>query len=237
MYYRSLTARFAWLALSCACLAQTPNLEPMAKLPPLPLVSFDFVLEGSAPPHYSIAVEPDGKATYRADEAPASGAAPLPPYVQQFRISEPTRKQIFDLALALNCFKGEFEYHGHSIANMGAKTLKCTYADRESHTTYNYSTNQRLQELTTLFQNISNTLEYARRLDHFHRYDKLGLEAELKSMEEQEKHKQLAELQAAAPQLERIVNDSSIFNVTRHRAEHLLQVIKANPAARAAAPQ
>jgi hypothetical protein len=79
-------------------------------------------------------------------------------------------------------------------------------------------------------------MEYGRRLDYLQRYEKLGLEAELKSMEEQEKNKQLAELQAVAPQLERIVNDGSILNVTRHRAEHLLQVIKSNPAARAAAP-
>jgi hypothetical protein len=238
MVYRTLTVLLAWLALSCACLAQSPNPEPMAGQPVLPIVSFDFLLEGSTPPHYSIAVEPDGKTTYRADEVPAgAGAAPMQPYVQQFLVSDPTRSRIFDLSAALQCFQGEFEYRGGRLANMGAKTLKCTWADRESHTTYNYSTNLRLQELTTLFQNMSNTMEHGHRLDYLHRYDKLGLEAELKSMEEQEKNKQLAELQAVAPQLERIVNDSSILNVTRYRAEHLLQVIKSNPAARAAVPQ
>jgi hypothetical protein len=239
MVYRTLTVLLAWLALSCACLAQSPNPQPTARQRALPIVSFDFLLEGSTPPHYSIAVEPDGKATYRADEVPgAAGAAPMQPYSQQFLVSDPTRTRIFDLTAALQCFQGEFEYRGgNHLANMGAKTLKCTWADRETHTTYNYSTNPQLQELTTLFQNISNTMVYGRRLDYLHRYDKLGLEAELKSMEEQEKNKRLAELQAVAPQLERIVNDSSILNVTRYRAEHLLQVIKSNPAARAAAPQ
>ncbi len=238
MVYRTLTVLLAWLALSCACQAQSPNPEPMARQAVLPIVSFDFLLEGSTPPHYWIAVEPDGKATYHADEDPAAGAAPMQPYVHQFLVSDPTRLRIFDLSMALQCFKGQFEYRGGSrLANMGAKTLKCAWADRETHTTYNYSTNQQLQELTTIFQNISNTMEYGRRLDFLHRYDKLGLEAELKSMEEQEKNKRLAELQAVAPQLERIVNDSSILNVTRYRAEHLLQVIKSNPAARAAVPR
>ena len=239
MVYRTLTVLLAWLALSCACRAQSPHPQPTARQRVLPIVSFDFLMEGSAPPHYSIAVEPDGKATYRADEVPgAAGAAPMQPYSQQFLVSGPTRTRIFDLSSALQCFQGEFEYRGgNHLANMGAKTLKCTWADRETHTTYNYSTNQHLQELATIFQNISNTLEYGRLLDYLHRYDKLGLEAELKSMEEQEKNKRLAELQAVAPQLERIVNDSSILNVTRYRAEHLLQVIKSNPAARAAAPQ
>jgi hypothetical protein len=238
MVRRPLTLLFVLFALPCACLAQSPNPHPVDSQAVLPIVSFDFLLEGSAPPHYSIAVAPDGQATYRSDEPPAAaGAAPQPPYVHQFLVSDTTRSRIFDIAAALQCFQGEFEYRGGRIANMGAKTLKCTYADRESHTTYNYSTNPRLQELTTLFQNVSNTMESGRRLDYLQRYDKLGLEAELKFMEEQEKSKQLAELQAVAPQLERILNDGAILNVTRHRAEHLLQVIKSNPAARAAAPQ
>jgi hypothetical protein len=235
MVQRTLTVLFALLALPCACLAQSPDPESTARQPALPIVSFDFLLEGSAPPHYSIAVEPDGKATYRSDEVTA-GAAPQPD-VQQFLVSDSTRSRIFDLAAALQCFHGQFEYRGGRVANMGAKTLKCTWADRESQTTYNYSTNPQLQELTTLFQNMSNTMEHARRLDYLHRYEKLGLEAELKFMEEQEKNKVLGELQAVAPQLERIFNDSSILNVTRRRAERLLQVIKSNPAARAAVPQ
>jgi hypothetical protein len=237
MVYRLLTLLSVLIVLSCACLAQSPNPRPTDSQAALPIVSFDFLLEGSAPPHYSIAVAPDGQATYRSDDPPAADAAPQQPYVHQFLVSDATRSRIFALSAALQCFQGQFEYRGGRVANMGAKTLKCTYGDRESHTTYNYSTNPRLQELTTLFQNISNTMEHGRRLEFLHRYDKLGLDAELKFMEEQERNKQLAELQAVAPQLERVLNDGSILNVTRHRAEHLLQVIKANPAARAAVLQ
>ncbi len=237
MPYRAWTVLVAFAVLTCVSLAQTPNPEPRAKEPALPIVSFDFVLDGTEPPHYAIAVEPDGQATYRADDVAKTDSAPMQPYWQRFHISGPTGARIFDLARALNCFKGDFEYRGSRVANMGAKTLKCAYSDRESQTTYNHSTNPQLQELTTIFQNMANTMEHGRRLDFLHRYDKLGLEAELKAMEEQEKSKRLGELQAVAPQLERIVNDSSILNVTRHRAEHLLQVIKADPAARAAVPQ
>ncbi len=235
---RTLLAAIVIAALSGATFAQTPTLEPNSKTSPLPIVSFDFVLPGTTPPHYSIAVEPDGKAAYRADEAPPAGAAAGEPYTLKFLLSQPTRTRIFDLALELNCFQGTFEFHGSArIANMGAKTLKCAYADHETQTTYNYSTNVKLQELSTIFQNISNTLEYGRRLAFLHRFDKLGLEAEMKSMEEQARNNRLAELQAVAPQLESILNDHAVINVTRRRAEHLLQLIKADPAARAAAPQ
>jgi hypothetical protein len=237
MAHRTLIVIVVWFALGCVSPAQTPNPEPTSKGPPVPIVSFDFVLPGSMPPHYAISVEPDGKASYRADDAPTANSAPMQPDLQQFLVSEPTRKRISELALALNCFQGNFEYRGHSVANMGAKTLKCTYADHGTHTTYNYTTNPQLQELTTIFQNISNTMEFGRRLEYLHRFDKLGLEGALKSMEEQEKEKRLGELQAVAPELEQILNDNSVMNVSRHRAGRLLQAIKANPAARAAVPQ
>jgi hypothetical protein len=238
MFVRTLLLIAFLLASVGSSLAQTPKLEPQTQNPALPIVTFDFVLPGATPPHYSIAVEPDGKATYRGDEAPRDGSVPMPPSYQQFTVSEPTRKQIFDLTMSLNCFKGDFEFHGSQrVANMGSKTLKCTYANRESQTTYNYSNNPQLQQLAVIFQNMGNTLQYGQRLEYLHRYDKLGMEAELKSMEEAAKNKRLAELQAVMPQLQQIVDDTSIMNVSRRRAEHLLQRIKANPAARAAAPQ
>lgn len=225
------------LAASCSPVgAQTPNLEPTHPNPSLPIISFEFALPGSNPPHYSIAVEPDGKASYRSDPLVGDNIAGEP-YLQQFLVSEPTRKRIFALALALNCFRGNFEYHSGRIANTGAKTLKCAYVDHQSQTTYNYSTNPKLQELATIFQDISTTLEFGRRLTYLHRYDKLGLEAELKSMQDQARNKRLGELQAVAPQLQQILNDQAIINVTRRRAEQLLQLIRSDPAARAAAPQ
>ncbi len=235
---RTLTLFLLLTACTGTLAAQTPKLEPNSRNPSLPIVSFEFELPGSNPPHYSLSVEPDGNAAYRADEL-TEGSGGEQPYIFKFVLSEPARSRIFDLTLALNCFKSNYEFRGGRtrVANMGAKTLKCAYSDRQSQTTYNYSTNPQIQELTALFEKISNTLEYGRRLAYLHRFDKLGLEAELKSMEEEEKDGRLAELQAVAPQLETIFNDTGVINVTRRRAEHLLQVIKSNTAARAAGPR
>ena len=41
-----------------------------------------------------------------------------------------------------------------------------------------------VQQLTQLFQSLSTTLEFGRRLEYFHRYQKLALDEELKRMED-----------------------------------------------------
>jgi hypothetical protein len=188
------------------------------------------------PAHYSIAVESSGQAAYRCDDSTRAGATPGDPYLVEFIISEPTRTRIFDLAKALNYFHGDFDYRKTRVANMGTKTLTFTNGDKQSRTSYNYSTNPQIQELTTLFQNIGNTLDHGRQLTFLYRFDKLGLEAETKQMEADAKNNRLAELQAVQPILEKIANDHSVMNVTRHRIESFLSLIKGSPAAEAAAP-
>jgi hypothetical protein len=99
-----------------------------------------------------------------------------------------------------------------------------TYKDsqRRNQASYNYSPMTAVQELTALFQNISATLEFGRRLDYYHHYQKLALEEELKRMEEMMIEKSLDEIQAIAPILHQIAADSSVINVSRARAQRLL---------------
>ena len=61
-----------------------------------------------------------------------------------------------------------------------------TYKDsgRSTTATYNYSPVAAVQQITQLFQSLSTTLEFGRRLQYFHHYQKLALDEELKRMEE-----------------------------------------------------
>jgi hypothetical protein len=77
-------------------------------------------------------------------------------------------------------------------------------------------------------QNISATLEFGHRLQYDHRYQKLALEEELKRMEELARTKDLIEVAAIRPILERIVADASVMNVTRARAQRLLDQVGAH---------
>jgi hypothetical protein len=82
-----------------------------------------------------------------------------------------------------------------------------------------------------MFQSIASTLEYARRLLYFHRYQKLALDEELKRMETQAKNNELMELQAVQPVLKQIYDDSSVMNVVRARAERLIEMGRGRTAA------
>jgi hypothetical protein len=53
------------------------------------------------------------------------------------------------------------------------------------------------------------------------RFDKLGLEEELKAMENAAESHNLAELQIIQPTLESIAQDSTVLNIARKRAKKL----------------
>jgi hypothetical protein len=107
-------------------------------------------------------------------------------------------------------------------ANTGKKTLRYEDSTREQQTEYNYSTHSEIQQLTKSFQSIALTMEFARHLQYFRRYQPLALEEDLKRMEEMARDNDLKELQAIAPILKDIAEDKSILNVARVRAQRLV---------------
>ncbi|PYP86999.1 MAG: hypothetical protein DMG65_17870 [Candidatus Angelobacter sp. Gp1-AA117] len=205
-----------------ALLAQYQN---QSQSSPVPTLSFDLYWEAATPQNYTITVDALGAAHYvsRNPTRAAAGAEPDDPeYDLHFTISGPSRDRIFNLAQELNYFQGQFDYKQHRIANTGAKTLHYQDATRDNSTTYNWSENKSIQELTRLFQGISNTLQFGEKLKFKKRFDKLGLEKELKGMEDLAQNQDLAELQIIAPVLQNIADDTSVLHVARERARRLL---------------
>lgn len=215
------------LALSMALLAQVPNLHPQQTFTPEPIVSFSLELAGAVPPYYSISVESTGNAAYRS--SPIPGDMEGDPYITKFVVSQAARTRIFDLAKKLHYFKGDYEYHKGRLANTGAKTLYYTDEKTNNSTTYNYSSNQEIQELTKLFQGISTTLEFGRRLQYYYDHQKLGLDDELKRMDQMAQEGQLDELQAVSPILRKIADDPQVMHIDKQHAQHLLQLASASP--------
>jgi hypothetical protein len=235
------SALLLFIACSLFASAQTTDPEPNRTGAPVPVITFDFNFPGGSPAHYSISVESTGRTSYRSDAGTSSGDQQ--PYTSQFTMSDAVKRQIFDLAKQARYFQGDFEYHGGRVANTGTKTM--TYAEgpqradlnnptngKQNRTTYNYSQNPAIQQLTSIFQKISATMEFGSRLEHEHRFDRMSLEGELKRMEEMLKSHDLLELQAIGTVLRDIAQDSAIFNVTRERAMRLFRAGEAQVAAK-----
>ena len=138
--------------------------------------------------------------------------------------SDATRARIFELAAQAHYFSGKIDSGNRKVAFTGAKKLIYNDGERETAAAYNYSSVPAVQQLTTLFQSVSATLEFGRRLAYFHRYQKLALDDELKRMEEEVRRGDLIELQTVKPVLQEIYDDSSVMNVVRARAQRIMEM-------------
>ena len=216
------------LALGCALCVAAAQAPPVASAPPAPpTITFTFDLPQTDPSHYVIAVDAGGNASYQAHGDDPDDS----PYRFEFRVSDSARDSLFAAARELNYFQGDFDYRKSRIAFTGAKKLDYTSPDQQGSTTYNWSQDVRIQRITTFFQNLSNTLEFGRRIGYLHKHDKLGIDAELKRMEEMARNGDLAELQVVAPVLQKVAADPAVINLARKRAEALLARIPAPSAA------
>jgi hypothetical protein len=185
-------------------------------------VSFKLDFPGAEPSHYEIVIASDGQGSYVSNGKLNDQSDPADPAPLQFVVSENIRTQVFDLAKKSHYFTGKVDSGHKNIANTGAKTLAYKDAGHNSQATYNYSLLQPITQLTAIFQNLSTTMEFGRRLVYLHKYEKLALEEQLKRMEEMQRENNLGDVGAIAPVLKDIANDSSVMNVSRARALRLL---------------
>ena len=186
-------------------------------------VTFTLDFPGSIPSHYSIRVGRDGAAHYESTGKTVSDSEQDDTFDYDFTASEAIRQQIFDLTAKASYFQKDLDSHRRNMAFTGKKTLTYKDAQRTGEATYNYSTDFTVQELTTLFQSLSSTLEFGHRLEYDRRYQKLALADELKKMEESARTSPLVEVQAIAPILRQIINDPGVITVTRARAQRMLE--------------
>lgn len=186
------------------------------------VVTFTLDFPTSQPEHYSLRVQSDGSARYQSSGRLSADSDEIDSFDLDFTVAAETRQKIFDLAAKAGYFQKDVDSHHKGLAFTGNKTLGYKDQRRSGESTYNYSANPTVQYLTTLMQSLSATLEFGHRLRYDHHYQKLALDQELKRMEEMALANQLVEITAIQPILDRIIADPSVINVTRARAQRLL---------------
>jgi hypothetical protein len=219
----------ALLTRLCGCLVLLCSLPTRAAESATVTFSLDF--PHSDPEHYSISVQSDGQARYECSARISEDSEDRETYQAEFTFSDATRARVFDLAAQAHYFSGKVDSGNRKLAFTGAKKLTYKDGERDSSVAYNYSSVPAVQQLTTLFQSVSATLEFGRRLVYDHRYQKLALDDELKRMEDQARRGDLMELQAVKKILQELHDDNSVMNVVRARAQRIMDMGNAAPAA------
>jgi hypothetical protein len=199
-----------------------PPINETATSSATPVVRFVFDWKAQDPPRYSIAVDSTGRATYRSEPSPDSNGGSAPePYQVEWTVGEAIRTKIFDDARKLNYFEGNFEAKA-KVAQTGVKTLTYRDPSHDHSTSYNYSENPSIREVTQIFQSMATAAEAGRKLTYDLRFDKLGIDRDLKSLQESQKAGFAVELGSALPILQRIADDPAVLRISQQRARQIL---------------
>jgi hypothetical protein len=223
--------RLGWLfgamVLVGSCWGQQPAVpQPAAGVA---VVSFEFDRPGLPVPHFVLAIREDGSGTYQADEVERRSADSALQLVSRkhiergLNVSQSVVEKIFKSARMLNRFNMDCASKAKNIADTGKKTLNYSGSDGSGSCTFNYSEDKSVAMLGDTFFAIANTMDIGRKLEFERRFDRLGLDAELISLEHEVEEKNALEVGTISSILNVIASDGDLMQRARLRAAKLLQ--------------
>ncbi len=203
-----------------------------AQRPTAAEVTFAFERSGLQVPRFTLTVDQNGRGNYKGDQTGpvARGVLEQPATVafeQKFALSSQTTGRIFALAGELDHFNVACASKAKNVADTGTKTLTYAAPGTTHSCTFNYTENKNVSALTNLFLAIAETMDEGRTIDHLHRYDRLGLDAELESFTREVADGHAVELQTIAPALRSIAQDADLMQRVRTQARALLAMVPA----------
>jgi hypothetical protein len=217
---------------SCfSAVAQTAEAAAAASPSPSAEVSFQFDRTGLPVPRFTLRIHENGTGTYQADQAeiPATQTSMRGQAAQHVErpvnLTPDLVAKVFKAARALNHFNVECASKAKNIADTGKKTLTYTGSDGSGSCVYNYSENKTVSSLTDIFLGVASTLDEGRKLEFLHRYDRLGLDAEMNSFADEVKEGRALELGTISPTLTAIADDTAVIQRVRLRAAKMLEQV------------
>lgn len=214
------------IALITACLLLASVCAPAqqsAGPPQAPTVVFKLSWDKGLPwSDYLFTIDENGATHFKGTGNPLQ-SGDNDTFERDFTMSEANLQEVFRLAKAADYFQGQFETKVKNVAKTGAKTLEFHSPSLDTSTTYNYSSNPNIQQLTKLFQSIATTIDYGRKLSYQYRFDKLGMDTRLKELVDLHANGMADELQAIEPILRKIADDDGMMHMARIQAKQLLK--------------
>jgi hypothetical protein len=215
--------RVLLLTVCLICLAACMQAQQVAVPTQAPAVVFKFNwAQGQPWADYVFTVQENG-ASHFSGSGSAAENGDSDTFQQDFTMSPSNAQKVFQWAKAADYFQGNFETRTKNVAQTGMKTLEFHGPGVNNSTTYNYSPNPNIQQLTRLFQAIAVTIDYGRKLAYQYRFDKLGMDTRLKELTDLRASGMAEEIQIIEPILSKIAGDDEIMHVARLQARQLLK--------------
>jgi hypothetical protein len=207
-------------AAFCVAFCFTTGIAACQNAAPVDQIRFDFEFAALQPPHWGFEIGSDGNGRYFEQGLPAA-ANSSGNTGQPIQVSASTMETLFAGRAALAGSKG-CNSRIKNVAQTGKKKLSYGHDSVWNTCEFNYSDDAGVMRATAAFQAMAETLQFGERLKHEHRFDKLGLDAELDSLIEEAKDSRAMEIQNIAPVLQSLVTDDTLMERVRSKAQRLL---------------
>ncbi|HEY1498269.1 MAG TPA: hypothetical protein VGF88_01705 [Acidobacteriaceae bacterium] len=198
--------------------AQSPTLSASR-------IVFSFDHPQLQPAHYTITVDETGAGRFVSQPGPVSDASDgvFPtPVDRPIVLDDALRADLFTYARAHSFFATRCATTQTNLAFTGNKTFAYTGPDGSGSCTFVWAADPLLQRLTEQLGAVAFTIEEGRRLGVEVRHDRLGLDAELATLQDAVKDRRASGLPNIADELHAIADNEQVMDRARKRALSLL---------------
>ena len=208
-----------FFALSIAPLsAQTPP-------PASAHIVYTFEHPQLQPSRYTITIDETGAGRFASEPGPAGDSSDgvFPTALDRpILLDDSLRSDLFRYARSHSFFATRCSTSQSGLAFTGNKTLSYSGPDGSGSCTFVWAADPVLQRIADQLGAVAFTLEEGRRLDVEVRHDRLGLDAELETLQDAVKDRRAWDLPNIADQLKVIADDQQVMDRARKRALALL---------------
>jgi hypothetical protein len=210
----------AWLLLGLACTLPVCGQAPSTSTTEFQI---DFTNPNLFPSHWNLALHPDGSGHFRSEPGTArSNGIEAPEVNRDIQVSVEFAGHVFDVARKHHWFNEPCETHIKQMAFRGWKRLSYSGPDGKGTCVYNYSKDQKIEDLGESLQAVASTIVEGARLELLLQHDRLGLDKEMEYLVEAAGDGRVQQLGTIRGILERLVNDDGVMERVRTRAKLLL---------------
>ncbi|HEX4309944.1 MAG TPA: hypothetical protein VHZ25_07935 [Acidobacteriaceae bacterium] len=188
-------------------------------------IVFTFDHPQLQPAHYTFTVDETGAGRFVSKPGPVSDASDgvyPTPVDRPIVLDDVLRGELFRYARAHRYFASICATAQTNLAFTGNKTFTYSGPDGNGSCTFVWAADPILQRLTEELGAVAFTIEEGRRLDVEVRHDRLGLDAELATLQDAVKDRRASGLPNIADELHAIADNEQVMDRARKRALSLL---------------